>query len=197
MKLPSPALIVGHIAVLLALVGVTGPAWAQTTPSRSAAAAAAKTGGDAEILAWLIALNENEVTVATTAEQKASTAEQQKISQPVLDYAKMLHVQHAKGAQDTKELAAKIGIMPVETPAVEQLRAKGKDTNGKLTSLMGPAFERAFVDQMAAGHREALQKVEGFLKTAQNDALKQHLTGTRERISLHLKEAERLQASKS
>ena len=142
-------------------------------------------------------LNENEVTLAMSAEQKASTTEQQKISQPVLDYAKMLHVQHAKGAQDTKDLAAKIGVSPAETPAVEQLRAKGKEANGKLTSLMGPAFERAFVDQMAAGHREALQKVEGFLKTAQNDALKQHLTGTRERISVHLKEAERLQAMRS
>ena len=199
MKLISPTLIVRHVAlvVLLALVGVAGPAWAQNTPPRSPAAEPAKAGGDAEILAWLIALNENEVTLAMTAEQKASTAEQQKFSQPVLDYAKMLHVQHAKGAQDTKELAAKIGTIPAETAAVEQLRAKGKDANGKLTSLMGPAFERAFVDQMAAGHREALQKVDGFLKTAQNDALKQHLAGTRERISLHLKEAERLQAVRS
>ena len=198
MKLSSPAPIIRHaLFVLLALVGVAGTAWAQANPPRSAAAEPARASGDAEILAWLIALNENEVTVAMTAEQKAATTEQQKISQPVLDYAKMLHVQHAKGAQDTKELAARIGIAPAETAAVEQLRAKGKDGNGKLTSLMGPAFERAFVDQMAAGHREALQKVEGFLKTAQNDALKQHLTGTRERISLHLKEAERLQAARS
>lgn len=119
------------------------------------------------------------------------------ISQPVLDYAKMLHVQHAKGAQDTKDLAAKIGVTPAETPAVEQLRAKGKEAHGKLTSLMGRDFERAFVDQMAAGHREALQKVEGFIKTAQNDAVKQHLSATRERTALHLKEAERLQASRS
>lgn len=199
MKLPSPTLIVRHVAlgVLLALVGVAGTAWAQNNPPRSPAAEPARAGADAEILGWLIVLNENEVTAAMTAEQKASTTEQQKISQPVLDYAKMLHEQHAKGAQDTKELAAKIGVTPAETPAVEQLRAKGKEGNAKLTSLIGREFERAFVDQMAAGHREALQKVEQFLKTAQNEALKQHLTATRERVGLHLKEAERLQQVRS
>ena len=109
----------------------------------------------------------------------------------------MLHVQHAKGAQDTKDLAAKLGITLPETPAVEQLRAKGKQAHGKLTSLTGQEFERTFVDQMAAGHREALQKVEGFITTANNEAVKQHLTGTRDRIAMHLKEAERLQASRS
>ena len=147
MNLSSPTLIVRRVAlvVLLALVGVAGTAWAQNNPPRSAATDPAKAGADAEILAWLIVLNENEVTAAMTAEQKASTTEQQKISQPVLDYAKMLHEQHAKGAQDTKELAVKIGVTPAETPAVEQLRAKGKEGHGKLAPLMGPEFERAFV----------------------------------------------------
>ncbi len=65
-------------------------------------------------------------------------------------------------ARRTPRIWRPIGVSPAETPAVEQLRAKGKEANGKLTSLMGPAFERAFVDQMAAGHREALQKAEVF-----------------------------------
>lgn len=159
--------------------------------------AQAQKGGDAEILAWLIALNENEVSLAMTAEQKASTADQPKLSEPAVEYAKMLHVQHAKGAQDTKELATKIGIMPVETAPVQELRAKGKQSQTKLAALAGDQFERAFVAQMVSGHREALLKVEGFLKTANHDALKQHLSATRERVGLHLKEAERLQSLRS
>src|SRR5262245_41177070 len=100
MNLPLPASIVRRtlVAVPLALIAATGPLLAQQPQ------------GDAEILALLIAVNENEVNAAMVAEQKASTADQPKLSQPVLDFAKMLHVQHAKGAQDTKELATKIGV---------------------------------------------------------------------------------------
>ena len=166
-------------------------------PIAGGATVEAQQGGDAEILAWLIALNENEVSAAMTAEQKASTADQPKLSEPVVEYARMLHVQHAKGVQDTKELATKMGVMPAETPAVAELRAKGKQGQAKLTSLAGNQFERAFMAQMVTGHREALTKVEGFLKTAKHDALKQHLTSTRERVAMHLKEGERVQSLQS
>jgi predicted outer membrane protein len=157
---------------------------------------AAAQQGDAEILAQVIAINENEVDAAIVAEQKASITEQQQISAPVHDFAKMLHVQHAKGAQDTKEVATKIGVTPAETPAVEQTRAKGKELKTRLTALTGREFERTFLAEMATGHREVLQKVDGFLKAAQNPAVKQHLTSMRERVAMHLKEAERLQAAK-
>jgi putative membrane protein len=152
-----------------------------------------KATGDAQILGWLIALNENEVSAATAAEQKASTAGKGKFSDEVLTFAKMLHVQHAKGAQDTKELAARTGIMPVENAEVERMRAKAKQDQAHMAPLPTPEFERAFVTMMANGHREALRKVEGFLKTAQHDALKQHLSATRDRVQMHLADAERLQ----
>lgn len=198
MKLPFPTLNIPFVALTLAVaLAGAGTAWAIQGAPKSGAAEPAKPGGDAEILAWLIVLNENEVTVAMTAEQKAATATQEKLSPPVLDYAKMLHVQHAKGAQDTKELASRLGLTPAETPLVEELRAKGKQGNGKLTALTGAEFEREFVTQMAAGHRAALQQVEAFQKTAQHELLKQHLAATHERVATHLKEAERLQTLRS
>ena len=173
------------VALALALVAAAGPLLAQQSQ------------GDAEILALLIAVNENEVHAAMVAEQKASTADQPKLSQPVLDFAKMLHVQHAKGAQDTKELATKIGVKTAETPAVEEARNQGKELKDKLMALNGQEFEKLFVAAMVSGHREVLQKVDSWMKTAQNDAVKKHLAATRERVAMHLKEAERLQASRS
>jgi putative membrane protein len=187
MKL-SPTMLFSRNTVLAAMLAL---------PIAGGVTVEAQKSGDAEILAWLIALNENEVSAAMTAEQKASTADQPKLSEPVVEYAKMLHVQHAKGVQDTKELATKIGVMPVDTASVQELRAKGKQGQAKLTPLTGTQFERAFIAQMADGHREALKKVEGFLKTASHDALKQHLSATRDRVTLHLKEAERLQSLRS
>lgn len=198
MKLPSPTLNF-RFSTLMLTVALAGAAtaWAGQSAPPSTAAEPAKPGGDAEILAWLVVLNENEVTLAMTAEQKAATATQEKLSPPVLDYAKMLHVQHAKGAQDTKDLASRLGITPAETPLVEELRAKGKQGNGKLAALTGAEFEREFLAQMAAGHRAALQQVETFQKTVQHEPLKQHLAATHERVTLHLKEAERLQSNRS
>ena len=169
--------------VVLALVGLL----------RMDGAAQSKATGDAQILGWLIALNENEVNAAVAAEQKAATDGQGKFSSDVLTFARMLHVQHAKGAQDTKELATKMGVSPAENTEVEQMRARAKKEQAGIAPLGALEFERAFVDQMAMGHRQALRKVEGFLKTAQHDALKQHLTATRERVQMHLMEAERLQ----
>jgi hypothetical protein len=49
---------------------------------------------------------------------------------------------------------------------------------------------------MTAGHREALQMIDGFLKTARNDALKQHLTAARQHVEMHLKQAEKMQTQK-
>ena len=187
MNLPLPTSIVRRTpgAVLLALIAAAGPLVAQQSQ------------GDAEILALLVAVNENEVNAAMVAEQKASTAYQPKLAQPVLDFAKMLHVQHAKGAQDTKELAMKIGVKPADTAAVEEARTKGKQLKEKLTLLKGQEFEKTFVAEMATGHRDVLQKVDAWLKAAENAQLKQHLTATRDRVAMHLKEAERLQASRS
>jgi putative membrane protein len=185
MRLSFPRLIIAAAAAVVTLATVTVTARAQQGQD------------DAFVLGWLIALNENEVNAAMVAEQKAATAEQPKLSEPVLEFAKMLHVQHAKGAQDTKDLAMRIGIKPAETPAVEEVRTKGKQLKDKLTALNGQEFEKTFVAEMATGHKEALQKVESFIKTAQNAQLKQHLTATRERVAMHLKEAERLQASRS
>jgi len=186
MKL-SPSISIVRNTLLAAVLAV---------PLAGGAIVQAQKGGDAEILAWLIALNENEVGAATIAEQKA-TSSQPKLSEPVVAYARMLHEQHAKGIQDTKALASKIGVAPVDTAAVGELRAKGKQGQSKLTPLTGNQFEREFVAQMVTGHREAFQKVEGFLKTASHEALKKQLSATRERVAMHLKEGERLQSLQS
>ena len=152
--------------------------------------APAKSGSDAEIMALLIALDENEVHAAMTAEEK-------KVSQPILAYAKTLHQDHGKNIQDTQQLGMKVGITPIETAAVDQLHAKGAEQLAKLLPLSADEFGRAFVAHMTTGHRDALQMIDQFLKSAQNDALKQHLTATRHHIELHLKEAQKLGTAKS
>ncbi len=61
--------------------------------------------------------------------------------------------------------------------------------------LSGNAFGRAYLTQMAAGHREALQMLDRWIAMAPNGALKQHLTTTRQHLATHLRETERLNRS--
>ncbi len=55
----------------------------------------------------------------------ASEAEKKKISQPVMDYAKMLHTEHGANIAKTMQLGKSINITPSDTKAVDALKKKG------------------------------------------------------------------------
>jgi predicted outer membrane protein len=150
-----------------------------------AAAFAVGPESDAQIMSVMLALDENEVHAAATVEEK-------KVTGPVLALAQTIHQDHSKDIEDLKALGTAIGIEPKDAPAVAELRAKGKQTLEKLTPLTGGPLENAFVSEMVSGHREALQLVDELLKTARNPNLKAHLTSARQRIALHLQQAESL-----
>ncbi|MDQ3364743.1 MAG: DUF4142 domain-containing protein [Myxococcota bacterium] len=143
-------------------------------------------GGDAEILAMLITHDQDEVRAAMIAREK-------KVSQPVMAFADMLHQHHGKNVLDTTQLGQKLGVRPVKTKAVEQLHEKDASGLAKVVALDGQAFERAFLDHMVKGHTDAIQLVDQQIQAAQNEALKTHLTRTRQQLVKHLDEARRLQ----
>lgn len=145
-----------------------------------------KPASDAEIMALVIALDENEVHAAMTAEHK-------KVDGPVMNLAKTLHRAHGKDIADLQQLGMKIDVTPIETAAVDQVHSKGAAQLAKIVPLIGDEFERAFLAQMVAGHREALQMVDQFITTANNEGLKKHLGTLRQHIAMHLKEAQKLQ----
>ena len=166
------------------------PANAEMAVGTSGSAADPVTAsGDAEIMALLIALNENEVHAAMAAEEK-------KVDGAILAYAKTLHKDHGKNIADTQQLGLKIGLRPIESAAADKLHAKGAQQLAKIVPLVGAEFGPAFVAQMATGHQDALKMIDGWLKSTQNDALKQHLTATRSHLEHHLAEAQKLQGGK-
>jgi hypothetical protein len=79
------------------------------TPQRpkpgSAEAQATQPKTDGEILAMVIALDENEVRGAMEAEQK-------KVDAQILDYAKKLHQEHGMNIRQTVQLGEKLDITP-------------------------------------------------------------------------------------
>ena len=149
----------------------------------------AASGGDAEILGMLIALDLDEVHAATTATMKKPRG-------PVLDYAKMLHRHHGKHVEDTAKLGQKLRVTPAQTPAVRALHDKHAGALAKLVPLEGEAFSRGFLALMVAGHTEALQMIDAQLEAARHAEVKAHLTRTREAIASHLQQAKRLQGDR-
>jgi len=156
------------------------------TPSEKAEA----TTGDAEILAQLMAIDETEVRAATVAQQK-------KVTGPVLRFAKMLEADHGRDIEDVQSLTQTLGLTLSDTTTVDQLHARGEEMMTRLAPLTGDDFGRAYVTQMVSGHREALQMIDDFLKTAQNEEVRQHLQQVRAKIATHLKEAERLSVGRT
>ena len=141
----------------------------------------------AEILATVTAIDLNEINAAAQAHTKD-------ISQPVKDYAKLLHQEHGMNMDQTLKLGQQINVTPVITASVEQLQKKGAGELAAFVQLDGDAFERAYVSAMIKGHTEALAKIDDQLqKSAGNATLKNHLTGTREHVATHLEKAKALQ----
>lgn len=144
---------------------------------------------DAEVLAMVIAIDHNEILAAMQAQKK-------KISQPVLNYAKMLHQEHGMHMGKTMKLGQQIGVTPINTADVEKLQVKGAGELAALVPLDGEQFASAYVAAMIKDHTEVLNMIDNqLLKATDNDALKKHLTETRSHIANHLEEAKKLQSN--
>ncbi len=157
-----------------------------TIPGSPRPANAARLSADADVMAQLIALDENEVHAAMAAQEKKD------IGAAVLEYAKMLHREHGRNVVNTQQLGMRINVTPVESSATENLHAKGAEALAKLVPEQGNEFAREFLDQMVKGHREALQMIDQWTSRATNAALKQHLATSRQHVAKHLEQAEAL-----
>ena len=188
------------IAVSLLLVFWFVPLNAQTPPSNQTPPAQTppgkhdmksmqgKMGGDAEIIAFLIAADEHEVAAANDANQKKSDAK-------VGDFAQMMDRDHSKHLEDTRKLSDSQNIQPMDTPSITKMKTEGQAEMTKLSALQGANFDRAYMAAMVKGHTDVLNHVEHYMKTATNPELQSHLKATRDTVSQHLAEAKKVQAA--
>jgi putative membrane protein len=171
--------------------GQSGTPGSPTTPGPSGStdpSMAQNAAHDSDVLAQLVALDENEVRAAREAEDK-------KVDTPILNFAKMLHEDHMKDIQATQNLARHLGLDLKSSASADQMHDKGSQMMSKLEDLKGDAFARAYVTEMVNGHREALQMLDDALKTVQRDEVRQHLTAVRATVAMHLRSAEALQSA--
>ncbi len=144
---------------------------------------------DAEILAFVVAIDLNEIMAA-------SDAVKEKLNPKTLQFAQMLHKEHGQNLDMALKLTQRLGVTPLETPAVEKLQVEAAANLAALVRLEGEAFAAAYVGLMAAEHAKVLALIDNqFLTSARDEDLRKHLQATRGAVAKHLEEAKRLQAS--
>lgn len=184
MTRPIPSFRIAAAAAVALLCAAGGA----LTVNAHAADKNGKYGNDGEILAQLIAIDENEVHAAQLAEKKD-------LSGPIESYAKMIREDHGRNINDTEKLADRLNLDLKKGDPVDAIHTDGEQMLGRLDDVKGDQFGGSFLTEMISGHRQALDKLDDFIRMAQNPDVKQHLQATRQRVAFHLKEAERLQSS--
>ncbi|HXH31344.1 MAG TPA: DUF4142 domain-containing protein [Bacteriovoracaceae bacterium] len=159
------------------------------SPVRVPASDKSPQGGDAEIMAFVIAADDNEVLASSEAQKK-------KINAEVMSYAKMLHKEHGKNQGTIMKLGKDIKVVPADTTAVDQLRVKGAQELAKLIPLDGREFEKAYITAMIKNHNEVLAMIDNkLIPGAQDKALKTQLSKTRDHVAMHLEHAKKIEAT--
>ncbi len=158
---------------------------ASTAPAATPPAPTAASSDDSLALGLLGAVNEHEIAAARQAKEK-------KVSAPVLAYAEMMETEHGANQAKTQSL----GTL-ASTDEVKAMKEQGATELATLGQKSGKDYETAYIDAMVKGHTEALALIDTRLLTlASSEAVKQHLTETRDHVAKHLAAAQKLQAGK-
>jgi len=174
--------------------GTAGSAAGATAAGDTSAPGAAMSAkySDGEIVAAVLAVDENEINAAQVAEKK-------KMGKHAEKFAKMLLKQHRDDSSKVSKLAKKEKIEISQTAAkAQELRTQGASDLQALSAKDSSEFEQGYIGAMVQGHTDALALLdEHLIKDATNPKLKQQLSDTRKHVAHHLEEAKRLQTDRA
>lgn len=138
---------------------------------------------DAQYLQRLAEVDLAEVQMGKLAQEKASSEE-------VKDFAEHMVDDHGKALDESRDLAKQQGVDLPSSPSKKH-QAEMK----KLQSKSGAAFDRAYMQAMVKGHREALKMAQRAAKNADASEIKDAARKHAEKISEHLDKAKTTLAS--
>ena len=125
-------------------------------------------------------INMAEVELGKLATDKASNEQVKKFAQRMTD-------DHTKAGDELKTLAQQKTItLPTE------LDAKHKALSDRLTKLSGEGFDRAYMQAMVSGHRQAVNMFRMESRSGKDPDVKQWAAKTLPTIEDHLKQAQEI-----
>ncbi|KTD25636.1 MULTISPECIES: DUF4142 domain-containing protein [Legionella] len=177
------SLLIGTVIALPACTPVTNY---NNPPPVNGTLTPAQAQTDAKILGAVATLNQNEIALATLAQNRAS-------NMAVRRYADWMYKEHSKNLQDTLALSKTIGVMPQNGPVAMKLQKKGKQELVTLNHANGVKFDQMYINMMVKGHTEAVNLLNGLIKMTSNPVVVRDLEATRHHVMAHLQKAQAIQ----
>ncbi|SEK63501.1 DUF4142 domain-containing protein [Nitrosovibrio tenuis] len=166
--------------LLILIFAVIVPAFA------TGAHAADKKGplSDAQIVAALIAANEVAIDAAKLAESKT-------MNDQVKAYAQRMVREHTDLNKQTKDLAGKLDVKPEESKISKSMKSDGQRVHDRLQKLSGRKFDKAYLYDELAFHKQVLQVVDNqLMPSASSRELQDLLAKIRPALASHLEYAD-------
>ena len=162
-------------------------ALAMLIPSFAGAANYKANLNDAQIAAIAVAANEVDIDAGNAAESKSSNPE-------VKAFAHRMIADHTDVNKQATALVTKLKVTPEESTLSKSLRSDGQKNLDRLNKMDGKAFNKAYIYQEIAFHKQVLDVIDNMLlPSAKNEELKALLVKVRGGISSHLEHAEKIQ----
>jgi putative membrane protein len=174
----------------LSLCASAAPMEQQNTPTSAVSQTEAQKN-DGKIIKILIKINKGEMAAGHEALKRSNNSE-------VKNFAQRMITDHGKNLAETKALAQKYNIMPVDSEKSDILQKQNDALLKKLASVPQNEFNSTYMQAMVNGHEEALRTLETkLIPQASNAALKEHLRATRVAVTHHLKKAKEIRSTLS
>ncbi|MEO8552400.1 MAG: DUF4142 domain-containing protein [Kofleriaceae bacterium] len=174
--------------LLCALVlGAPVAAAAGPEPSTPVTAAPKLSELDTQVMAHQHAVNQTELDMGKLAQANGSAG--------VKKYGATLVKDHTQGDKDVLALAKKKGVatLPADAAVSESDKKAQADMTAKLKAMKGGAFDKMFLDMMAAAHDRELTKIGADIAVVSDADLKALLTKTKPVLQQHSDTAKSLE----
>lgn len=176
----------GFLAIFLSFAFLPTFAINATNPTNNQTQTASSQ--DATSIGWVIFVDKAEVDMANQALKRKN------LSNDVKDYAEFLKKEHAENLKDALKLSMQIKEKPVLPQETKEMKEKAKAANKEMSKMDDKQFQIHFINDMVAGHEQALNKLNDLIKTANNADVKKFLENTRTHVEKHLEIAKKIQA---
>jgi putative membrane protein len=149
------------------------------------AGAVPKASSPAEALTLVALVDQHELKLAQLTQSK-------QVSEPVMEYAKMMVNDHTPHLAKTRSMLDGAGGMQQDSAGARELMQLDQQTMARLNGLQGDAYARAYMDHMVESHQMGIAMVAASMSVAKDESQREFLKTTKETMQKHLQHAQKV-----
>jgi len=123
-----------------------------------------------------------EVELASVASSKAQSPAVQKLAQTIIN-------DHSEAGKRARALAERLKVRVTPSAASNAVQKEADDATAKLDKVVGPDFDRAYVQSAIRFHQKVLIAIDGTMPSVGTKEVKELFTDVRSRVEHELDDA--------